>query len=254
MSEAHHGPLHQFEVHSLISEPLMLGGVDISFTNASLFMLLSVVASSFFLIGGMRKKLLVPGRWQSMAELTYEFVANMLRESVGTEGRQYFPLIFTLFIFIIMCNLLGLVPYSFTVTSHIIVTFAFALCLFIAVTLIGFVRHGFHYLELFLPKGVPLWLAPIMVVIELMSYLMRPITLSLRLAGNMMAGHILLKVVAGFVVGLIGADAVGYQLMSILPFGLLIVFTGFELLVAVLQAYIFSLLVCVYLNDAVHMH
>ncbi len=241
-----HGPMYQFEVRSLLSEPWMVGPYDISFTNSSLFMVLAVVASLAFLIGGIRKQALVPNRWQSLVELTYEFVAGMVKENVGTAGRKYFPFIFTLFMFILLCNLLGMMPYSFTVTSHIAVTFALAAFVFVAITIIGFVRHGFGYCRMFLPEGVPLALAPLMICIELVSYFTRPVTLSLRLAGNMMAGHILLKVLAMFVVTM--------GLWGVFPLVLIVCFVAFEFLVAVLQAYIFSLLVCIYLNDAVHLH
>ncbi len=249
-----HNPLHQFEVHPLFGQHLHIGGVDVSFTNSALFMVLAVAAASFFLIGGMRKKAMIPGRWQSLSELTYEFVAKMLDESAGEKARAFFPFIFTLFMFLLLTNLLGLLPYSFTVTSHIIVTFALAGAIFVAVTVVGFVKHGIGFLKFFVPTGVPLWLAPVMVLIELISYLMRPVTLAMRLAGNMMAGHVLLKVVAGFVIALIGTGALGWSVMSLLPFALLVLFTGFELLVALIQAYVFSLLVCIYLNDALNMH
>lgn len=237
--------MHQFEVHPIVS--LHAAGVDLSFTNASLFMILALLSITSFLYLGMRRKALVPGRWQSMAESSYEFVANMLRDNVGAEGKKYFPFIFTLFMFVLTCNLLGMLPYSFTVTSHIVVTFAIAIFIFIGVTAIGFMRHGAHYFKLFLPDGVPWWMAPLMVFIELMAYLARPVTLSIRLAANMMAGHTMLKVIAGFVTGL------GF-LMGWMPILLLIVLVGFEIFVAVLQAYIFAVLTCVYLNDAVHMH
>lgn len=240
-----HSPMHQFEVHPIVG--LQLGGVDISFTNASLFMLFAFLSITLFLGVGMRRKALVPGRWQSMSEATYEFVANMLKDNVGAEGKKYFPFIFSVFMFVLTCNLLGMLPYSFTVTSHIIVTFAIAIVIFLGVTVIGFMRHGTHYFKIFLPDGVPWWMAPLMVFIELMAYLARPITLSVRLAANMMAGHTMLKVIAGFVTGL-------GLLLGWLPMALLIVLVGFEIFVAVLQAYIFTVLTCVYLNDAVHMH
>ncbi len=239
-----HSPMHQFEVHKIIE--MNIGGLDVSFTNASLFMVFAMISISIFFMIGMRRHALVPGRWQSATEAMYEFVANMLRDNVGAEGKRYFPFIFTLFMFVLTCNLLGMLPYSFTVTSHIVVTFALAILIFIGVTIIGFMRHGAHYFHLFLPDGVPWWMAPLMVFIELLAYLARPVTLSVRLAANMMAGHTMLKVIAGFV-AMMG-------LFGVLPIALLIILVGFEIFVAVLQAYIFTVLTCVYLNDAVHMH
>jgi len=249
-----HSPLDQFKIYDLIpigpsscAEGTSCYHTMLGFTNASLFMILSVVLVSAFLIGGMKKKSLVPDRWQSAVELFYEFVANMLKENVGVQGRTYFPFIFSLFMFVLGCNLLGLFPYyNFTVTSHIIVTFTVAIIVFISVTVIGFSKHGTGYFRMFLPHGVPVFIAPMMIAIELMSYLVRPVTLSLRLAGNMMAGHILLKVLAGFVVSL--------GVLGVVPFAFLIIFIAFEFLVALLQAYIFSLLICIYLNDALNMH
>lgn len=244
MSETAHGPLHQFEISKIL--PIEIGGYDVSFTNSSLFMLVSITAVTIFLVMGMGRGSLVPGRWQSMAELFYEFVANMLKENVGSAGRAYFPFIFTLFMFIFACNLIGMVPGSFTVTSHIIVTFAFALVIFIGVTIIGFVKHGLGYLHLFLPSGTPIVMAPLMIVIEVFSYFSRPVSLSIRLAANMIAGHILLKVIAGFVVSM------GF--FGIFPVAFMVILVGFEIFVAILQAYIFTVLTCVYLNDAVHLH
>jgi len=195
----------------------------------------------------MNRRALVPGRLQSTAELSYEYVANMVRDIVGEGGMKYFPWIFTIFMFILVLNLLGLVPYSFTVTSHIIVTFAFAAMVWLVVTAIGFINHGPGFLKLFVPSGVPWWLLPIIVVIELISYLIRPISHSVRLFANMMAGHAMLKVFAGFVIGLglLGGWA---------PLVFLVGFTGLELVVAFLQAFIFTVLTCIYLNDAVNMH
>ena len=190
---------------------------------------------------------MVPGRWQSLAELSYEFVANMLRDNVGTAGQRYFPFIFTLFMFVLFLNLLGMIPYSFTVTSHIIVTFALAIVIFIGVTIIGFATHGIKFLKMFVPSGIPIALMPLLVVIEVISYLTRPISLSVRLFANMMAGHTMLKVFAGFVVGL---GAIG----GWAPLAFMVAFTGLEVLIAFLQAYVFAILTCIYLNDALHMH
>lgn len=239
-------PLHQFEIKTVA--PLFeVGGMQIGITNSAIAMMAAVGVASLFLALGMRRGALVPGRWQSMVELSYEFIANMLRENVGSEGRRYFPFIFTLFMFVLFGNLLGLLPYSFTFTSHLAVTFVLAAVIFLAVTVIGFARHGLHYFRMFFPHGAPLWTAVILVPIELVSYLSRPISLSVRLFANMTVGHVMLKVLAGFVVGL-GLIA-GW-----LPLAALVGITALELLIAVLQAYIFTILSCIYLNDAIHMH
>jgi len=235
----------QFEIKRIV--PLELFGWDVSFTNSSLFMVIAMAIIPLFYLVAMNRRALVPGRLQSTAELSYEYVANMVRDIVGEGGMKYFPWIFTIFMFILVLNLLGLVPYSFTVTSHIIVTFALAAMVWLIVTAIGFVNHGPGFLKLFVPSGVPWWLLPIIVVIELISYLIRPISHSVRLFANMMAGHAMLKVFAGFVIGLglLGGWA---------PLVFLVGFTGLELVVAFLQAFIFTVLTCIYLNDAVNMH
>jgi F-type H+-transporting ATPase subunit a len=235
----------QFEIKRIV--PLELFGWDVSFTNSSLFMVIAMAIIPLFYLVAMNRRALVPGRLQSTAELSYEYVANMVRDIVGEGGMKYFPWIFTIFMFILVLNLLGLVPYSFTVTSHIIVTFAFAAMVWLVVTAIGFINHGPGFLKLFVPSGVPWWLLPIIVVIELISYLIRPISHSVRLFANMMAGHAMLKVFAGFVIGLglLGGWA---------PLVFLVGFTGLELVVAFLQAFIFTVLTCIYLNDAVNMH
>ncbi|HUS98231.1 MAG TPA: F0F1 ATP synthase subunit A [Hyphomicrobiaceae bacterium] len=237
--------MHQFEINRLLK--LDLFGLDVSFTNSSLFMVLAVSIALLFLTMAMNNRSLVPSRMQSIAELSYEFVANMIRENVGKEGMKYFPFVFSLFIFMLMCNMLGMLPGSFTVTSHIVVTFALAALVFVVVTGIGFARHGLGYLKLFVPDGVPMWLMPLIVPIELISYLIRPVSLSVRLFANMMAGHTMLKVFAGFVVSL---GVVG----GIAPLIATVAFTGLELVVAFLQAFIFTVLTCIYLNDAVNMH
>jgi F-type H+-transporting ATPase subunit a len=235
----------QFEIKRIV--PIDLFGIDVSFTNASLYMVIAVVLISAFLILAMGRRALVPGRIQSIAELSYEYIANMVRENLGEEGMKFFPWVFTIFMFILTLNLLGMIPHSFTVTSHIIVTFALAAMVWITVTLIGFARHGAGYLRLFVPEGIPIWLMPIIIPIELISYLIRPISHSVRLFANMMAGHTMLKVFAGFVIGLgvLGGWA---------PLVFLVAFTGLEFLVAFLQALIFTVLTCIYLNDALHMH
>jgi F-type H+-transporting ATPase subunit a len=240
-----HGPLAQFEIKTLI--PLKLGEIDVSFTNSALFMSLTLVLVTLFLVLGMRKRALVPGRWQSMAEMSYEFVANLLRDTVGSEGRKYFPLVFTLFMFILFGNMLGMIPYSFTFTSHVIVTFAMALAVFIGVTVLGFVKHGFHFFSFFVPPGVSVVLWPLMIPIEIISYLSRPISLSVRLFANLTAGHTMLKVFAGFIISL---GVVG----GVLPFAFVVALTGLELLIAFLQAYVFTILTCFYINDALHLH
>ncbi|MEZ5843829.1 MAG: F0F1 ATP synthase subunit A [Hyphomicrobiaceae bacterium] len=237
--------MHQFEINRILK--LDVGGLDLSFTNSSLFMVAGVGIVCAFLYLAMSGRSLVPNRLQSVAELAYEFVANMIRENVGTEGMKYFPFVFTLFVFILVLNLLGMLPYSFTVTSHIIVTFALAAMVFIVVTAIGFARHGVGYMKLFVPDGVPLWLMPLIVPIELISYLIRPVSLSVRLFANMLAGHTMLKVFAGFIVSL---GVVG----GIAPFLVTVAFTGLEFFVAFIQAFIFTVLTCIYLNDAVNMH
>lgn len=240
-----HSPLEQFEVKTLVEFP-PIAGYNIDFTNSSLFMVVAVLVAALFFHVGIRRGALVPSRWQSMVEIYYEFIGNMVRENIGSKGRAFFPFVFTLFTFLVFANLLGMWPGGFTVTSHIAVTFTMAILIFIGATFIGFIKHGFHFLSLFVPAGAPKVMLIFLIPIELMSYLARPITLSLRLAGNMMAGHVLLKVVAGFIAPM--------MLAGILPLALLIAFVGFEFLVAVLQAYVFALLVCIYLNDAVNLH
>ena len=238
-------PLEQFLIRRIFE--MHIGGFDISFTNSSLFMILAVIGITAFLNLSMRRSALVPGRWQSMAELSYEFIANVVRDNVGNEGMPYFPFVFTLFMFILFCNLLGLIPFSFTVTSHIVVTFALAAIVFLGVTIIGFARNGLGFLKLFVPSGVPILLLPLIVLIELISYLTRPISLSVRLFANMMAGHTMLKVFAGFVV------ALGIWL-GCAPLAFIVALTALELGIAILQAYVFAILSCIYLHDAMHPH
>lgn len=239
-----HGPMEQFEINRLLK--LDLFGLDASFTNSSMFMVLAVILIVVFLNFAMGGRALIPGRLQSVAELTYEFIANMVYENTGKEGMKYFPFVFTLFVFVLVLNMLGMLPYSFTVTSHLVVTFALALMIFIFVTGIGFARHGIGYLRLFVPAGLPLWLLPLIILIEVISYFIRPISLSVRLFANMMAGHTMLKVFGGFVVSL--------GVFGFAPLIAIIAFTGLEFVVAFLQALIFSVLTCIYLNDALHMH
>jgi F-type H+-transporting ATPase subunit a len=243
-------PIHQFEIYPIV--PLQIGTVDISYTNSALWMTIAVVVSTLFLTMAMRQKAIVPGRMQAAAEMMYGFVANMIRENIGTKGRQYFPLIFTLFIVVLLGNMLGMIPYSFTYTSHILVTGALALMMFVLILLVGIIKHGLHFFSLFIPPGVPMWLLPLIFPIELMSFLTRPITLSVRLFANMIAGHIMLKVFAGFSVGMVAAGGVGI-VSAILPMLFNSMMIGFEFLIAFLQAYVFAILSCIYLKDAVEL-
>ena len=246
-------PLHQFEIHALL--PIKLGATDVSFTNSSLWMAIAIIAVTSFLTMSMRGRALVPGRTQSMAELSYEFIANMIRENAGQSSMRFFPAIFTLFMFVLFGNLLGMVPYSFTFTSHIIVTFGLALTVFLAVTVLGIALHGLHFFSFFVPKGVPWIMMPLMIPIEVLSYLTRPVSLSIRLFANMMAGHTMLKVFAGFTVLMIGAlGPVAGGALGMVPLAINVALTGFEFLVAFLQAYVFTVLTCIYLNDAIHLH
>ena len=239
-------PMQQFTVHRIGPE-IKIAGIDLSFTNASLFMVISASVIILFLFLGSKEKKIIPSKIQLIAEMFYTFVAKMISDTAGSSARSFFPFIFTLFMFVLFSNMLGMLPYSFTVTSHIIVTFALAAFVFVGVTIVGFIKHGFKYLELFVPKGVPIILLPLIVVIEVISYLSRPVSLSVRLFANMMAGHTMLKVFGGFVIslGLLG----GW-----LPLGFSAALTGLEILVAFLQAYVFAILTCIYLNDALNLH
>ncbi len=241
---AGNSPLQQFEIKRWV--PILIGDFDISFTNSSTFMVLTVFVVSIFLILGMCKKALVPGRWQSMVELIYMFIANLLKDTVGNEGRPYFPFIFTVFMFVLIGNLFGMIPYSFTFTSHIVVTFVMALVVFLGVTVIAIIKHKLRFFTLFMPPGVPMVMAPLLVPIEIISYLSRPISLSVRLFANMLAGHTLLKVFAGFVVSL--------GLFGVFPLAFVVALTGLEVVIALLQAFVFTILTCLYLNDALHLH
>ena len=241
-------PIHQFEINRII--PLKFSGLDVSFTNASLFMLVAVVLSAGLLIYAMRNGSLVPGRLQSIAEISYEFIANMVRDSAGEHAMKFFPFVFTLFAFIFTCNMLGMIPGFFTVTSHIVVTAALALLVFATVLVVGFAKNGFKFLKLFVPEGVPVLILPLVVLIEVISFLSRPISHSVRLFANMLAGHITLKVFGGFVVMLLGAG--GFAALAPLPLLMVVALTALEVLVAFLQAYVFTMLTCMYLNDALH--
>ena len=245
-------PLDQFKIQPLI--PIHIGGLDASFTNSALLMCVAVLLAGVVVIWGTRKRALVPGRWQSLAEISYEFIAGMIDDNVGHEGQQYFPFIFTLFMFIFFGNVLGLIPYGYTFTSQIIVTFAMAAVVFIGVTIIGIAKHGWHFLSFFVPHGVPLVLLFLLVPIELLSYIIRPFTLSIRLFANMMAGHTMLAIFAGFVVPLAVIATVSLRPLAIVPLGVDVLLIFLELLVAVLQAYVFTILTCLYLRDAIHLH
>lgn len=237
-------PLEQFVIKPIV--PLHIGKLDVSFTNSALLMTIAVLVVSAIVVIGTRREALVPGRIQSLGELAYEFVGNMIDETVGAEGQRYFPFVFTLFMFILFGNLLGLIPFGYSFTGQIIVTFAMAAVVFIGVTLIGIWRHGWHFLSFFVPHGVPFVLLVLLVPIELLSYLIRPFTLSIRLFANMLAGHTMLAIFGGF------AASIG--VLGLLPLGLDILIFFLELLVAVLQAYVFAILTCLYLNDAIHLH
>ena len=239
-------PMHQFNVYRIGPE-ISLGNVDISFTNASLFMMISALAIISVFFAGTKRRAIVPTKIQLLTELSYTLVSKMISDTAGSKAKPYFPFVFSLFMFVLFCNMLGMLPYSFTVTSHIIVTFALAAIIFIGVTIIGFINHGVGYLKLFIPSGVPVVLLPIIVIIEMISYLARPVSLSVRLFANMMAGHTMLKVFGGFVIslGIIG----GW-----LPLSFTVALIGLEVLIAFLQAYVFAILTCIYLNDALNLN
>ncbi len=239
-------PMEQFTVYKIGPE-INIAGINLSFTNSSLFMVISASIVLLFLFFGSKEKRIIPSKIQLMAEMSYTFVAKMISDTAGSKAKPYFPFIFSLFMFVLFCNMVGMMPYSFTVTSHIIVTLIMAIFIFIAVTIIGFVKHGFKYLSIFVPSGVPTVLLPLITIIEIISYLSRPVSLSVRLFANMMAGHTMLKVFGGFVVslGILG----GW-----LPLSFSVALTGLEILVAFLQAYVFAILTCIYLNDALNLH
>lgn len=243
------GPIEQFEISRIL--PIELGGLDLSFTNSAAYMMASVGLGAAFLLFATSGRRLVPGRAQSAAELLYEFVARTLRDNAGEEGMRFFPLVFSLFMFVLVANLIGMVPYAFTVTSHIVVTFALAMLVFLTVTLYGLWRNGLGFFRLFMPSGVPPVLAPIIIPIEVVSYISRPVSHSVRLFAVMLAGHITLKVFAGFVVSLGALGGIGIA-GAILPLLMTVALSGLELMMSVIQAYIFTMLTCMYLNDALH--
>jgi F-type H+-transporting ATPase subunit a len=243
-------PIQQFEI-SKIATIGHLGGHEIAFTNSALYMVIAVAGISALMLGTTGRRALVPGRMQSIAELSYEFVADTLKSSAGTEGMKFFPLVFTLFMFILTVNMIGLIPYTFTVTSHIIVTASLAMLVFVTVIVYGVYRNGIKFLKLFVPSGIPIYILPLIVFIEVLSFLSRPISHSVRLFANMLAGHITLKVFAGFITMLGGFGIAGW-IGAVLPLGLTVALTALEMLVAFLQAYVFTILTCIYLNDAIH--
>ena len=237
-------PIHQFEIKELI--PLEIFETNISYTNSSLFMSLAIIFITLLLLLSIKNKSLIPSRFQSISEIFYEFIANMVSDNIGDKGRKFFPLIFTLFTFLLFGNMLGMLPYSFTFTSHIIVTFVLAMFIFLLVTLLGIFIHGFKFFGLFVPKGVPMIMLPLMIPIEIISYLSRPISLSVRLFANMMAGHTMLKIFAGFIVPL--------GIFGVAPLIVDVALTALEVLIAFLQAYVFTILTCIYLNEAINLH
>lgn len=247
-----HSPMVQFEVHPII--PIHVGGYDLSFTNSSLWMVLAVATATLVMWLGVKRDGIIPGRLQSVVELIYDFIERQTVLNVmGEEGRRFFPFVLTIFLFIFFSNYFGLIPYSFTVTSHIIVTFAMALVVFVTVLGVGFWTHGLHFLSLFVPSGAPGWLLPVLVPIEIISFLTRPMSLSVRLAANMLAGHTMLKVFAGFIVTMLSAGGI-LAAFAVAPLLAGIAVTTLEVLVAGIQAWVFALLTCIYLNEAVHLH
>ena len=241
-------PIEQFQIEKIVDFSVF--GRDVSITNSTAFMALAVALILALMLLGTSRRALVPGRLQSVAEMLYEFVESTLTTSAGREGMRFFPLVFSLFMFVLFLNVVGIIPYTFTPTSHIIVTFALAMLVFLVVVVYGFLKHGTHFLGLFVPEGVPGYVLPLVVIIEVISFLSRPISLSVRLFANMLAGHITLKVFAAFVGSLLAAGAWG--VLSPLPLVMAVALTALELLVAVLQAYVFTILTCIYLNDALH--
>ena len=241
---AENSPLEQFVIERLV--PLHIGRYDISYTNSALLMTIAVALITLLLVVGTRRTALVPGRLQSTAELAYEFVANMVRENIGTEGIEFFPLVFSIFMFVLFGNVLGLIPYSFTFTGQIVVTFALAIFVFTLVTMVAFVKHGIHFFSFFFPAGAPLVMAPVLVPIEIVSYLSRPISLSIRLFANMMAGHTMMAVFAAFTITL--------GVFGFMPIAINVALFALEVIVTALQAYVFTILTCLYLRDAIYLH
>ena len=245
-------PLEQFSINSLL--PIRIGNVYISFTNSSLYLLLATGLVLLFLyLITLNGGYLLPTRWQSVVEMIYQFVGSLVEEQIGASGRKYFPLILTIFLFLLSCNLVGMIPYSFTATSHLVVTFGLSLSLFIGITIVGFQKHGLHFFSFLLPKGAPLILAPLLVVLELVSYCFRAVSLGVRLFANMMAGHTLVKIISSFAWSMVSLGG-GLAVASVIPVVIIFALTGLEIGVACLQAYVFTILICIYLNDAIHLH
>jgi F-type H+-transporting ATPase subunit a len=236
-------PIEQFQIHPIFPA--------IAFTNSAAYLVAAAAIVILFMLLATRRQKLVPDRWQAAAEMSYEFVADTVRQSAGTEGMRFMPFVFSIFMFVLIANLLGLIPYSFSTTSHIIITFALSMLVILTVIVYGFMRHGFGFLKLFVPHGVPMVLMPLVVAIEIVSFMSRPISLSVRLFANMLAGHITLKVFGAFVVGLSSLGVLG-SFGAVMPFLMVVALTALEVLVAVLQAYVFAILTCIYLNDAIH--
>jgi len=243
-------PIHQFDIVKYLTLG-HIAGREIAFTNSALFMIIAIAGITLLLLGTTTRRSLVPGRLQSLAELSYEFVADMIRSTTGNEGMRFFPFVFSIFMFVLFVNLIGLIPYSFAVTTHIIITASLALMVFFTVIIYGVYRNGARFLKLFVPSGIPLYILPLVSAIEVMSFITRPLSHSVRLFANMLAGHITLKVFAGFI-GLLGAWGVLGWIGAVLPFSMTVALTALELLVAVLQAYVFAILTCIYLSDAIH--
>jgi len=243
-------PIEQFNIEKIFTIG-HIGNQEIAFTNSSAYMFGTVAIISLLMIGGVSQKQLVPGRVQSMAELCYEFVANTIRSTAGREGMRFFPLVFSIFMLVAVSNLIGIIPYTFTISSHIIVTAALALLVFFTVIIYGFYKNGLKFFKIFVPSGVPVYILPLVVAIEIISFLTRPLSHSVRLFANMLAGHITLKVFASFVATLGAFGFLGW-IGAVLPLGLTIALTALELLIAFLQAYVFAILTCIYLNDAIH--
>jgi F-type H+-transporting ATPase subunit a len=242
-------PIHQFSIHPVVS--IQVAGHDVSLTNSGLYMLLAVALTCLLVAIGARGGPGVPGRMQALAEMSYEFIAGMVRSAAGEAGMRFFPFVFAIFFFVLLSNLVGFIPYSFTVTSQIIITAALAVMVFLTVIVIGVAEHGVHFFKIFVPPGVPIYILPLVVAIEIISFLSRPVSHSVRLFANMLAGHITLNVFGAFVVMLLGAG-VAVKGLAVLPFAMTIGLEALELLVAFLQAYVFAMLTCMYLNDALH--
>ncbi|SVA53164.1 uncharacterized protein METZ01_LOCUS106018 [marine metagenome] len=240
-----HSPLEQFEITPFVH--FEVGGVDLAFTNSSLSMVITIAVITLFLTLSVNTRSIIPSRTQLISELSYGFIAQLLKDTVGEQGRKYFPFVFTIFMFVLIGNMVGMLPYSFTFTSHIIVTFALAAVVFVGVTILGFAKHGMHFFSFFVIPGLPWYMLPLLIPIEVISYLSRPISLSVRLFANMLAGHTLIKVFAMFVITMPFYSGV-------LPLAFIVALTGLEILIAFLQAYVFAILTCLYINDALHLH